>query len=262
MAYERRFVKLAISASSFVPQRESDPDDIVAMLLCGAALPSLPQDEYVERGLHYIDSFSSVFQSALEAWRRNPLSEIHSQRDDVVRGLHDHLEQHREICMRKYTRVLRDAWFAARYRAPLRAPRYCVRIDTFLAADAATRQRVGLTPAEEERGSVFGKFVTNAVSYDVVKAGSWEDAMNLVARRIGYSSTEDLVTEVERRTGTLVQMTAILIDGGDKENRHFQFEIDRKGSKLSLSRQVERGEIEVGALCAFSPNKEGLTLSQ
>ena len=262
MAFERRFVKLAISTSSFVPDRESDPDDIVAMLLSGSISPFLPQNEYLERGHLYMESFSTVFQSAYESWRSNPLSEIHGQRDDVVRGLHDHLDQHSEICVRQYKRLLKDAWFSTRYRAQILAPRYCVQIDTFLHADAATRQRFGLTAAEAERGSVCGKFAIRAVSYDVVSAASWQDAMNVVARRIGYTSAEDLVTQVELRAKTLVQVTAVLIDGREKVNQRFQFQINRKGSKYSLARQVERGEIEVGALSAFAPEPGVLAWSQ
>jgi len=252
MTYERRFIALATANSTPTSSMASDPDDIVKGLLSGAISPMTSEEEFVDHGLHYYSNFSARVCSATAEWRENPLSETHPQSEDVFRGLCDYHIQYGDLCAVTFKKLLLGAWYAAHPSFMFSAPRYYVRVETIeLASRAIASTSFDGRAVEYEKPAVCGRLVARLASQDFVRAVSPDVAMDEVAYRMGYTSVKSLVLNVEYNTTKLVQVKASLVDGGEKANRRLQLQINRKGSKLSLARRVERGELEVGAMSAF-----------
>jgi hypothetical protein len=252
MAYERRFLKLLRSKCDFKPDLQSDPDDVIALLLSRFIDPDIPQEAYIALGLAYVEGFEEVVESALSCCYTGSLSSLLIQRHDIVQGLDEYLEYHSRLDFQKFQSVLRDAWFEAAYRAQRFVQNYLVRLETLFTTPAISNPHLGLTGPGAQRFAVFGCFVANTVGQDLVKAYTEQDALTIVARRIGYDSSQDMLSTFQKHTKTLVQATVLRIEPGSEEFRRLQLQIDGKHSKLSLARRVERGQLELGALSAFA----------
>jgi hypothetical protein len=122
MAFERRFVNLAVNVSDLVMDRNTDPDEIVSHLLSRKISTELPLEDFLDQSVKFFGEFHEVIHAACDEWKSNPLSAIHPQASDVFLGLGEYWSLYDQFCTDTICDQLEFAWATSQRPAPTTLP--------------------------------------------------------------------------------------------------------------------------------------------